>query len=188
MTERHIMSTTHTFPMSTTHTFSLERVNTPTGIMLVLTDDDERLRALDWDDLAPRMHRILERQYGAVTLRPRGSSRPSDARRALEAYFDGDIDAIGSHPTATNGTAFQRSVWKALRRIPAAQTISYGTLATWIDRPGASRAVGLANGANPIAIAVPCHRVIGANRSLTGYGGGIERKRWLLAHESGLAR
>jgi methylated-DNA-[protein]-cysteine S-methyltransferase len=170
-----------------THTFFLERVNTPTGAMLVLTDGDERLRAMDWDDHAPRMQRLLERHYGSVTLRPRDSSRPSDARRALDAYFDGDIGAIAALPTATNGTPFQRSVWEALRRIPAGETISYGTLAAWIGRPGASRAVGLANGANPIAIAVPCHRVIGANRSLTGYGGGIERKQWLLTHESKLA-
>ena len=84
---------------------------------------------------------------------------------------------------ATSGTAFQNQVWSALRRIPRGQTLSYGALAKKIDRPAAVRAVGLANGANPIAIVVPCHRVIGANASLTGYGGGLERKRWLLDHE-----
>jgi methylated-DNA-[protein]-cysteine S-methyltransferase len=85
---------------------------------------------------------------------------------------------------AINGTPFQRSVWSALRRIPSGRTLSYGGLATKIGRPAAVRAVGLANGANPIAIVVPCHRVIGADASLTGYGGGLERKRWLLAYES----
>jgi methylated-DNA-[protein]-cysteine S-methyltransferase len=83
----------------------------------------------------------------------------------------------------TTGTAFQRDVWRALRRIPTGRTLSYGVLATKIGRPAAVRAVGLANGANPIAIVVPCHRVIGADASLTGFGGGIERKRWLLSHE-----
>jgi methylated-DNA-[protein]-cysteine S-methyltransferase len=107
------------------------------------------------------------------------------AARALLAYFDGDLDAIADLPTATNGTAFQRAVWSALRRIPAGRTVSYGMLATQIGRPKAIRAVGLANGANPIAIVVPCHRVIGADTSLTGYGGGLHRKRWLLAHERG---
>src|SRR6185437_637184 len=90
------------------------------------------------------------------------------------------IDAI---LTATAGTAFQREVWRALRDIPAGQTISYGELARRIGRPAAVRAVGLANGANPIGVVVPCHRVIGANGSLTGYGGGLHRKEWLLAHE-----
>jgi methylated-DNA-[protein]-cysteine S-methyltransferase len=84
----------------------------------------------------------------------------------------------------TEGTPFQKLVWAELRNIPAGATISYGELAKRIGRPGASRAVGLANGSNPIAIVVPCHRVIGANGSLTGYGGGMERKRWLLEHES----
>ena len=93
-------------------------------------------------------------------------------------------NALADLPTAANGTVFQRTVWDALRRIPVGKTISYGDLAIQIGRPTATRAVGLANGANPIAIVVPCHRVIGANASLTGYGGGLERKRWLLAHES----
>jgi methylated-DNA-[protein]-cysteine S-methyltransferase len=111
-------------------------------------------------------------------------SRPSEAGRSLQAYFEGDLDAITRLPTATNGTDFQRAVWDALRRIPVGHTISYGALALQIGRPTATRAVGLANGANPIAIVIPCHRVIGANASLTGYGGGLDRKRWLLAHES----
>ena len=87
----------------------------------------------------------------------------------------------------TNGTEFQRDVWAALRTIPAGQTRTYGELAKQINRPAAVRAVGMTNGANPIGIVVPCHRVIGANGTLTGYAGGLERKRWLLEHEGALA-
>jgi methylated-DNA-[protein]-cysteine S-methyltransferase len=165
-------------------TFSLERFNTPTGRMLIVTDDERRLRAVDWEDYEQRMQRLLRRHYGANAVRLREVSHPSAARLALQAYFDGDREAVAGQPTATNGTDFQRTVWEALRRIPLGHTISYGTLAARIGRPTATRAVGLANGSNPIAIIIPCHRVIGANASLTGYGGGLDRKRWLLAHES----
>lgn len=162
--------------------FSLEYLDTPTGRMRIVTDEQGRLRALDWDDHETRMMKLLRRHYGADAVAFR-EARPSAASRALQAYFDGDLSAIDPLSTATNGTDFQRKVWDALRRIPAGQSISYGRLAAQISRPGASRAVGLANGSNPIAIVVPCHRVIGADASLTGYGGGLDRKRWLLAHE-----
>lgn len=162
--------------------FAVETIDTPTGAMLIVTDDANKLRAVDWQDHEARLQKLLRRHYGAdVTLRRRASASPT--RRALEAYFAGDLDAITPLATATNGTEFQRAVWNALRRIPTGRTISYGDLARDIGRPNAVRAVGLANGANPIAIVVPCHRVIGADASLTGYGGGIARKRWLLAHE-----
>jgi methylated-DNA-[protein]-cysteine S-methyltransferase len=167
----------------TRQTFSLERIDTPTGRMLLVTDDEHRLRAVDWEDHEARMRRLLQRQYGEDTVQLRDTARPSKARRALEAYFAGDIGAIVNSLTETNGTDFQRKVWAELRQIPAGHPISYGTLANRIGKPTAMRAVGLANGANPIAIFVPCHRVIGANNSLTGYGGGLERKRWLLQHE-----
>jgi len=104
------------------------------------------------------------------------------ARDQLKAYFAGELRTFNL-PLAPTGTAFQRKVWQALRDIPYGQTESYGALAKRIDSPKASRAVGMANGHNPISIIVPCHRVIGANGNLTGYGGGIERKRWLLEHE-----
>jgi methylated-DNA-[protein]-cysteine S-methyltransferase len=168
----------------TVQTFQSERIDTPTGRMLLVSDDEHRLRALDWEDHEPRMRKLLLRHYGANAIRLREVSRPSAARRAIEAYFDGELDALDGLPTSTNGTDFQRAVWAALRRIPVGRTISYGALAAKIGRPTATRAVGLANGANPIAIVVPCHRVIGANATLTGYGGGLERKRWLLAHEA----
>lgn len=165
-------------------TLFLERLDTPIGLMLIVTDDEQCLRAVDWEDYEPRMHQLLRRHCGTSTIRPRDRARPSAARRALQAYFDGDLEAIAGLPTATNGTDFQRLVWAALRRIPVGQTVSYGALADRIGRPTAMRAVGLANGSNPISVVVPCHRVIGADASLTGYGGGLERKRWLLAHEN----
>ncbi|TNF36939.1 MAG: methylated-DNA--[protein]-cysteine S-methyltransferase [Deltaproteobacteria bacterium] len=104
------------------------------------------------------------------------------ARRELEEYFAGQRRTFDV-PTRLDGTPFQRAVWAALRDIPWGQTVSYGELARRLGRPTASRAVGAANGANPVPIIVPCHRVIGANGALTGYGGGEDRKRWLLAHE-----
>lgn len=108
---------------------------------------------------------------------------PCEYSSHLRAYFAGDVSVLDSIPVDAHGTAFQGTVWKALRRLRAGETTSYGALALAIGRPGASRAVGLANGSNPVAIVVPCHRVIGANGTLTGYGGGLERKRWLLDHE-----
>jgi methylated-DNA-[protein]-cysteine S-methyltransferase len=104
----------------------------------------------------------------------------------LEAYFAGDLTDFDL-PIEMHGTEFQRRVWAALREIPYGETISYGELARWVGNPKASRAVGLANGRNPVAIVVPCHRVIGADGSLTGYGGGLERKVWLLEHEGSWA-
>jgi methylated-DNA-[protein]-cysteine S-methyltransferase len=165
------------------HVFHLERMNTPTGPMLVVTDDRDRLRTAEWEDYEDRMHRLLKRHYGPGAVRLAAALRPSAARRALESYFDGDLHAIERVTTATNGTEFQHAVWAALRQIPLGSTISYGTLATRLGRATATRAVGLANGANPTPIVVPCHRVIGADGSLTGFGGGLHRKRWLLAHE-----
>ena len=107
--------------------------------------------------------------------------------RALGRDFTGELHALDALPVATGGSAFQRRVWRALRDIPPGTTISYAELALRVERPSAFRAVGLANGANPIGIVVPCHRVIGSDGSLTGYGGGLERKRWLLAHEGASA-
>jgi len=171
--------------MGAVQTFFVEHIGTPTGRMCIVSDDAQRVRAVDWDDCETRMQDLLLRYYGrnAVTLRE--ASQPSHAAHALAAYFDGDLNAIADLPTETNGTPFQRTVWGALRRIPSGRTMSYGALAAAIGKPKAMRAVGLANGANPIAIVVPCHRLIGANASLTGYGGGLHRKRWLLAHERG---
>jgi len=108
---------------------------------------------------------------------------PAGVATAVRRYFAGDVHAIDALPVAPTGTAFQRAVWAALRRIPVGTTVSYGELARTLGAPSAVRAVGAANGANPIWLVVPCHRVIGADGSLTGYGGGLPRKRWLLDHE-----
>jgi len=161
--------------------FFIETFTSPIGPILLLTDADDRVRSLDWEDYAARLHDLLRLQYGTVDLKPRDGV--SAARRAIEAYFEGDLAAIDGVPVKTAGTAFQREVWAALRTIGTGETTTYGKLAVRIGRPKAVRAVGAANGANPISIIVPCHRVIGANMSLTGYGGGVERKRWLLRHE-----
>jgi methylated-DNA-[protein]-cysteine S-methyltransferase len=106
----------------------------------------------------------------------------SETVRQLAEYFAGARREFDL-PLRLQGTAFQQRVWRELTEIPYGETWSYGQLAVRINKPSASRAVGLANGRNPISILVPCHRVIGADGSLTGYGGGLERKQWLLAHE-----
>lgn len=171
-----------------TETFRLSSIPTPVGPMLIAVDAQDRLRVLDWESHIARMERLMERYYGpgAVSLKETAERHPVSER--LQAYVEGDIAAIDGIETATTGTAFQRKVWAALREIPAGQTWSYGRLAQHVGEPGAARAVGLANGSNPIGVVVPCHRVIGANGTLTGYGGGIERKRWLLRHEGAAFR
>ncbi len=163
--------------------FALSRMPTPIGTMLIVTDAQGRLRALDWNDHDDRMDRLMQRQYGRGRVRLRDGRMPAPIAEALEAYFAGRLDLIDAIEVETGGTVFQKQAWTALRQIPAGRTASYGEQAAKIGRPAAVRAVGLANGANPVGLVVPCHRVIGADGSLTGYGGGLERKRWLLTHE-----
>ncbi|SMF07927.1 methylated-DNA-[protein]-cysteine S-methyltransferase [Tistlia consotensis] len=164
-------------------TLRLDRLATPIGELLLLADEEDRLRSLDWSDYEHRMALLLRRHYGAGGWKTVRDRDPGGLSGRMAAYFEGDLGSIDGLPSATGGTAFQRAVWQALRAIPCGTTISYRRLAERIGRPAAVRAVGLANGANPVAIVVPCHRVIGSDGSLTGYGGGLERKRWLLAHE-----
>lgn len=161
---------------------TLERIPTPIGELLVVADADGRLRAVDWEDYADRMHRLLRRYCGA-RFKLETASGLSGRAAAFRSYFAGDLTALDRLAVETGGTAFQRVVWRALRSISVGRTMSYAALARAIGRPAAVRAVGLANGANPVGIVVPCHRVIGSDGTLTGYGGGLERKRWLLAHE-----
>lgn len=163
--------------------FQLDRFTAPIDDLL-LVFDDLGLRALDFAEFEDRMHRLLRLHYGEVTLT--NAPAPAAITAPLAAYFAGDLGALDSVKVATGGTDFQREVWAALRNIPAGATASYGELAAVVGRPKASRAIGMANGSNPIGIVVPCHRVIGANGTLTGYAGGIERKRWLLRHEGAL--
>ncbi|MGV3579153.1 methylated-DNA--[protein]-cysteine S-methyltransferase [Brevundimonas sp.] len=163
-------------------TLTLDRIDTPVGQVLLVTDREGAVRALDFSDYEPRMMRLLGRHAPDAELVP--GRAPEAVRRAVEAYFAGDARALDGLTVKTGGTDFQRSVWAALRAIPAGETRTYGQLAAAIGSPRAVRAAGLANGQNPIAVIVPCHRVIGANGTLTGYAGGLERKKWLLAHEA----
>lgn len=162
-------------------TLTLDRVSTPVGEVLLVTDGEGAVRALDFADYEDRMTGLLARHAPGASLT--AGRAPERVRAAVERYFGGDLRALDGLPVTTGGTDFQRSVWKALRAIPAGETRTYGQLAAAIGSPKAVRAVGLANGRNPVALIVPCHRVIGANGTLTGYAGGLERKRWLLQHE-----
>jgi methylated-DNA-[protein]-cysteine S-methyltransferase len=158
----------------------LDRIPSPIGTVL-LVSDGEAVRALDFEDYEPRMHRLLRIHHGRYALTP--GKGAGDFGRSIQAYFEGDLAALDRVPVRTEGTEFQQLVWVALRLIPPGTTTTYGGLAARIGRAKASRAVGLANGSNPVAIVVPCHRVIGADASLTGYGGGLDRKQWLISHE-----
>lgn len=163
----------------------LDSVTTPIGAALLVSDTQDVLRALDFADYEHRMLRLLRIHYGDVDLRPRPATR--QVRAALTHYFEGELTALQDVPWRTAGTAFQQSVWQALTTIVAGSTTTYGALAQALGVPKAARAVGLANGSNPLGIIVPCHRVIGADGSLTGYGGGLHRKDWLLRHEAAFA-
>jgi methylated-DNA-[protein]-cysteine S-methyltransferase len=156
-------------------------LETPVATLQIVVDEDGVVRVLDFDNDSPRTRRLMKIHYADIPVVE--GETPKTIRAALDRYFAGEMDALADIPWRVAGTAFQRQVWTALTQIPAGRTETYGGLAARIGRPTAVRAVGLANGANPIGIVIPCHRVIGSDRSLTGYGGGIERKRWLLAHE-----
>ncbi len=161
--------------------FGLDRLTTPIGIALLVTDEEGVLRALDWEDYEHRMRELLRLHYGAFGLSARAA--PKDMREALSGYFAGDLARLAAVKWRVAGTPFQRKVWTALPTIPVGTTLSYGGLAARLDMPRAVRAVGHANGANPISVVLPCHRLIGADGALVKYGGGLERKRWLLRHE-----
>lgn len=166
--------------MSESAEYRLERIETPIGLSIVITEPSGALCFHDWDEGDEAWLTAFRRRFGdgqwnedATGLRP-----------IFQRYFKGEVTVFDSVEVALHGTPFQIRVWTALRAIPAGTTISYATLAQRIGSPRAVRAVGLANGSNPISLVVPCHRVIGSDGSLTGYGGGLERKRWLLAHEA----
>jgi methylated-DNA-[protein]-cysteine S-methyltransferase len=169
----------------TPQTLYADRLESAIGTLILIHDREGHMRALDFHDFESRMRRLLRFHYGAegndFAIEDRAA--PTAIRRAISDYFLGDLCSIDSIPVTTGGTSFQREVWAALRTIQAGTTLSYGALARQLGRPKSVRAVGLANAANPVAIVVPCHRVIGSDGSLSGYGGGISRKRWLLVHE-----
>jgi len=166
-----------------TLTFTFATLPSPLGGMLIVTDSEQRLRALNWEDREDRMRRELVRIYGRKAVQLERGAAPTPIRRALQRYFAGKLQAIDEIDVETGGTPFQSNVWRGLRTIPAGTTLSYGRMAQRLKCPLAVRAVGFANGSNPISVVVPCHRLVGAGGSLTGYGGGLERKRWLLEHE-----
>jgi methylated-DNA-[protein]-cysteine S-methyltransferase len=161
-----------------------DRFDTPIGEMIIVADHDGNLRAVDWTDHTERLQNLLRLHYGSDGFTLQSTHNPRGLSDVMQSYFAGELASIEALPVQTAGTLFQREVWRALREIPLGTTVSYGKLAEQIGRPNAVRAVGLANGSNPVAVVVPCHRVIGSNGSLTGYGGGLERKRWLLEHEA----
>lgn len=171
-----------------TRLLSLTKVKSPIGDILLVTDK-EALVSLDYEGYEHRMMRLLAKRYGRfeliATSLDRGSSSTfeSDLLVRIRAYLQGDLTAIDPIPVNPGGTTFQAEVWHTLRSIPPGSVMSYGDLARQLGKPAAVRAVGTTNGLNPISIVLPCHRVIGANGSLTGYAGGLERKRWLLNHE-----
>ncbi len=154
---------------------TIERLPTPVGVLTVVTSTDA----------------LLAIHFGDAPLVAGSTETPSPLHRdviaRLAAYFAGDRTAIDEIPVEPGGTAFQRQVWLMLRHIRAGTTWSYRQLAERVDRPAAVRAVGAANGANPIPIVLPCHRVIGSDGRLVGYGGGMDRKKWLLAHEGAVS-
>lgn len=168
--------------------FALDTIATPIGDMLIGVDAQERLCIADFADYEPRMRLLLRRQYPSGNVELTKGRAPNHIRDPLSAYFGGELTAIDSIAVETGGTEFQRRLWRALRDIPAGQTTTYGDLARRLNAPQAVRAIGAANGANPISVVLPCHRVIGADGRLTGYGGGIARKRWLLTHEGAAFR
>jgi methylated-DNA-[protein]-cysteine S-methyltransferase len=160
---------------------TLDVLATPIGEIDVVTDVEGRLRVLEFHDQPQRLARALRLHHRDAAVRT--GPAPVAVRDGLAAYFAGELAALKTVPWTIGGTAFQRQMWNALVEIPLGETTTYARLAERIGRPAAVRAVGAANGANPIAVVVPCHRVIGTGGALTGYGGGVERKRWLLAHE-----
>jgi len=161
----------------------MDCIETPLGELVLVANAAGRLRAVAFREGQARMQRQIDAYMASIGGQLARASDPGGLSAALRAYFAGEPRAIDSLPVSLVGSEFQQSVWRALREIPCGETRSYGDIARRIGKPSAVRAVGLANGANPIGIVVPCHRVIGADGSLTGYGGGLERKRWLLSHE-----
>ncbi|HEX4158246.1 MAG TPA: methylated-DNA--[protein]-cysteine S-methyltransferase [Rhizomicrobium sp.] len=162
--------------------FYFDRIKSPIGDVVIVAGREGAMRILYFDDSDDRWRHEFERRHAGGKLVAKRD--PSGHSTNLRAYFGGDMEALDRIPVDFDGTPFQNKVWKALCKIPVGRTTSYGALAKKIGEPQAVRAVGLANGSNPISLVVPCHRVIGSDGSLTGYGGGLPRKKWLLEHEA----
>lgn len=163
-------------------TLYYDEISSPIG-PVKWASDATAIYWLEFADREGRMEAWLHKRFAGCELR-RGD--PSGLKPRLKAYFNGDLHVLDEVSVNTGGSAFQQRVWQELREIPVGATWTYGQLASRIGDPKASRAVGHANGQNPVSIIVPCHRVIGAGARLTGYGGGLERKHWLLLHEGAI--
>jgi methylated-DNA-[protein]-cysteine S-methyltransferase len=161
----------------------VDYIPSPIGTIVIVVDGD-KLCSLDFEDYTERMMRLLQRSYAEVQLKQGDDPHGFSAR--IRNYFAGDYESLKTIPVNTGGTPFQQQVWTALREIPVGQTCSYSRLAARIGRPKAARAVGMTVSLNPVAIVLPCHRVVGCNGSLTGYAGGVDRKRWLLEYENAI--
>ncbi len=167
-------------PLNPMIDLTIDRIPSPLGEILLVTDG-ERVCSLDFADYEARMMQLLQKRYDSFgfTVTPNALG----LRDRLTDYFNGNLncfDHLAIHP---GGTPFQQQVWQRLQTIEPGTTWTYGDLAKSLGKPSASRAVGAANGLNPIAIVIPCHRVIGSKAKLTGYAGGLDRKAWLLNHE-----
>lgn len=158
----------------------LDRIHSPIGDLL-LVSDQAIVYALDFEDFQPRMMHLLEKRFPSLQLTQ--TNPTGELRDRLLAYLEGDLSGFNDVAVHPGGTPFQQQVWQALRSIPVGTAWTYKQLAEHIGHPQACRAVGMANSQNPIAIIVPCHRVIGRQNRLTGYAGGLDRKQWLLHHE-----
>jgi methylated-DNA-[protein]-cysteine S-methyltransferase len=165
------------------HCFLTDRVETPIGDMILVAKDGVLLM-LEFQDSEDRVAREMRARFGDVELQE--ASNPFGLSDIIRDYFAGNLHAIDTLITDGGGTAFEQQVWKELRKIPVGSTVSYGDIAKKLGDINLSRAVGIANARNPVAIVVPCHRVIGSDGTMTGYGGGLQRKEWLLRHEGAL--
>jgi methylated-DNA-[protein]-cysteine S-methyltransferase len=165
------------------HCFLIDCIDTPIGRMILVARDGVVL-LLEFEEATSRVAREMKARFGDHELQP--ASNPFGLSDHVRDYFAGHLHALDDLLTDGGGTEFEKQVWAELRRIPCGTTVSYGSIARKLGDLQLSRAVGTANGKNPIAIAVPCHRVIGADGSMTGYGGGLHRKEWLLRHEGAL--
>lgn len=160
-----------------------QTIATPIGDLMLVAEGDLLCMA-EFADCAARSERWLGKRLCSRSVTLVAGEVPDGIRQAFDVYFGGGIGAIDDIAVGLSGTVFQNQVWEALRAIPPGRTLAYGAFAERLGRPQAARAVGHANGTNPLSIVVPCHRLVGADGALTDYGGGLWRKRWLLDHEA----
>ena len=160
------------------HELYIETISSPVGSIDLITQSDV-LISVDFSDCRDRMIRLLEKRMGSFSLHPQSH----EYAQCLKAYFAGHLHAVENVTLSLLGTPFQNRVWSALATVPVGTTLSYGELAKQINQPKAAQAVGRANAMNPILIFLPCHRIVGKNKQMVGYSGGLDRKAWLLNHE-----